>query len=166
MLTLALTPDSLLVCLPGVILHQGASVSLFLFVSVVVLFLFLLVSCLVCVCVCFFDFFFLLIFLVMSGRPRRDMSSLASGNKLQPSVLHDTTGPYVIVTCGSVSGRLYLSKLDESKNPCPSVSMSMVLGTLPLMLRAWLARRVRNGSNLYVTFRAVKVNYAFILELQ
>ena len=47
------------------------------------------------------------------------MSSLASGNKLQPSVLHDTTGPYVIVMCGSVSGRLYLSKLDESKKPSP-----------------------------------------------
>ena len=47
------------------------------------------------------------------------MSSLASGNKLQPSVLHDTTGPYAIVTCGSVSGRLYLSKLDESKKPLP-----------------------------------------------
>ena len=44
-------------------------------------------------------------------------------------------------------GDFICPNLMNLKNPCPSVSMSIVLGTLPLMLRAWLARRVRNGSN-------------------
>ena len=51
-----------------------------------------------------------LIFLVMSGRPKRDMSSLASGNKLQPSVLHNITGPYIIVMCGSVVSIVSISQ--------------------------------------------------------
>ena len=69
-------------------LYQSASGSLFNF-------------CQCCgsfgVCLFSFNFFFLLIFIVMSGRPR---TSLATRNKLQPSVLHDTTGSYVIVMCG------------------------------------------------------------------
>ena len=55
----------------------------------------------------------------MSGRARRDVLSVASGSKLQPSVLQDSLGPHIVITCGSVSGKLYLSKLDESKKPLP-----------------------------------------------
>ena len=62
---------------------------------------------------------FLLLFLVMSGRVRRDVLSVASGSKLQPSLLQDSLGPHIVITCGSVSGKLYLSKLDESKKPLP-----------------------------------------------
>ena len=55
----------------------------------------------------------------MSGRARRDVLSVASGSKLQPSVLQESVGPHIVITCGSVSGKLYLSKLDESKKPLP-----------------------------------------------
>ena len=53
----------------------------------------------------------------MSGKTRRDVSS--SGNKLQPSFLKDSIGLHILVTCGNVSGKLYLCKLDESKKPLP-----------------------------------------------
>ena len=47
----------------------------------------------------------------MSGKKKRAASP--SGSKLQPTVLHDTLGAYITVTCGSLSGNL-LSKLDGS----------------------------------------------------
>ena len=47
----------------------------------------------------------------MSGKSK---SSGSPASKLQPTVLHDTLGEYITVTCGSLSGNLYLSKLDES----------------------------------------------------
>ena len=56
---------------------------------------------------------------MMSGRARRDVLSVASGSELQPSVLQDSVGPHIFITCGSVSGKLYLSKRDESKKPLP-----------------------------------------------
>ena len=55
----------------------------------------------------------------MSRRSRRDVLSVASGSKLQASVLQDSVGPHIVITCGSVSGKLYLSMLDESKKPLP-----------------------------------------------
>ena len=48
----------------------------------------------------------------MSGKKKRGASLTASSPR--PNVLHDTQGAYIIVTCGSLSGNLYLRKLDES----------------------------------------------------
>ena len=48
----------------------------------------------------------------MSGYKERAASP--SGSKLQPTVLHDTLGAYISVIHGSLSGNLYLSKIDES----------------------------------------------------
>ena len=59
----------------------------------------------------------------MSGKKKRAASP--SGSKLQPTVLHDTLGAYITVTCGSLSGNLYLSKLDgsnKSQSKCVVVS--------------------------------------------
>ena len=53
-------------------------------------------------------------FLVLT---KKNVSS--TGCKLQPSVLQDSIGPHIIVTCANLSGKLYLSKLDESKKPLP-----------------------------------------------
>ena len=58
----------------------------------------------------------------MSGKKKRAASP--SGSKLQPTVLHDTLGAYITVTCGSLSGNLYLSKLDESKSQSKCVVVS------------------------------------------
>ena len=119
----------------------------------------------VCVCVCFFNFFFLLIFHVMSGRPRRDMSSSASGNN--SSLLFCTT-LLALMSLSRVAvflGDFICPNLMNLKNPCPSLSMSMVLGTLPLILRAWLARRVRNGSNLYVTLTSHYLILTFLFRM-
>ena len=33
--------------------------------------------------------------------------------------MQDSVGPHTVITCGSVSGKLYLSKFDESKKPLP-----------------------------------------------
>ena len=48
---------------------------------------------------------------LMSGKNK---SSGSPASRLQLTVLHDTLGEYITVTCGSLSGNLYLSKLDES----------------------------------------------------
>ena len=48
----------------------------------------------------------------MSGKGEKAASP--SGSKLQPTVLHDSLGAYITVTCGSLSGNLYLSRFDES----------------------------------------------------
>ena len=39
--------------------------------------------------------------------------ALKSG--LQPSLVQDKQGWFIVVNCGSLSGHLYLNKLDESK---------------------------------------------------
>ena len=44
---------------------------------------------------------------------------MPSGCKLQPSIVQDSIGPHIIVTCANLSGKLYLLKLDESKKPLP-----------------------------------------------
>ena len=56
-------------------------------------------------------------FLVLATMSKKNVSS--TGCKLQPSVLQDSIGPHIIVTCANLSGKLYLSKLDESKKPLP-----------------------------------------------
>ena len=40
-------------------------------------------------------------------------STLKSG--LQPNILNDISGPYIVITCGSFSGQLYITKLVQSK---------------------------------------------------
>ena len=42
------------------------------------------------------------------GEPR-------AGSKRQPTVLSDSQGLCIAITCGNVSGHLFLSKLEESK---------------------------------------------------
>ena len=59
----------------------------------------------------------------MSGKGKKAASP--SGSKLQPTVLHDSLGAYITVTCGSLSGNLYLSRLDasnKSQSKCVVVS--------------------------------------------
>ena len=51
-----------------------------------------------------------------SSRAKKDVPS---GCKLQPSIVQDSIGPHIIVTCANLSGKLYLLKLDESKKPLP-----------------------------------------------
>ena len=70
------------------------------------------------------------VFGLMSGKKKRAASP--SGSKLQPTVLHDTLGAYITVTCGSLSGNLYLSKLDESnksQSKCVVVSGKIMVFT-------------------------------------
>ena len=60
---------------------------------------------------------------LMSGKGKKAASP--SGSKLQPTVLHDSLGAYITVTCGSLSGNLYLSRLDasiKSQSKCVVVS--------------------------------------------
>lgn len=51
----------------------------------------------------------------MSSGVAKNVSS--TGGKLQPSILQDSVGPHIIVTCAALSGKLYLLMLDESKKP-------------------------------------------------
>ena len=51
-----------------------------------------------------------------SSRAKKDVPS---GCKLQSSIVQDSIGPHIIVTCANLSGKLYLLKLDESKKPLP-----------------------------------------------
>ena len=51
--------------------------------------------------------------------PSRAKKDVPSGCKLQPSIVQDSIGPHIIVTCSNLSGKLYLLKLDESKKPLP-----------------------------------------------
>ena len=56
-----------------------------------------------------FPFLFLLL---MSGRKKKGASPPSAG--LNPTISHNTLGDFIIVTCGSLAGNLYLSKLDTS----------------------------------------------------
>ena len=56
---------------------------------------------------------------MLSCRAKKDGRIAGSGAKPLPSVLQDSVGSHIMVTCGSISGSLYLSKLDESKKPLP-----------------------------------------------
>ena len=49
----------------------------------------------------------------MSSAQKDSLTASKSG--LKPSILNDTSGPYIVVTCGSFTGQLYISKLDQSK---------------------------------------------------
>ena len=49
----------------------------------------------------------------MSGK--RNKAASPSGPSLRPTILHDSIGDYIVITCGSLGGNLYLSKFDESK---------------------------------------------------
>ena len=51
----------------------------------------------------------------MYGVEKRDSRLTHSGSKPQPSIVHDSLGAFIKVTCGNYSGNLYLAKLDESK---------------------------------------------------
>ena len=46
----------------------------------------------------------------MSGRKKKGASPPSAG--LNPTISNDTLGDFIIVTCGSLAGNLYLSKLD------------------------------------------------------
>ena len=48
----------------------------------------------------------------MSGRSKRSATPPSAG--LRPATSHDSVGEFIIVTCGSLSGNLYLAKLDAS----------------------------------------------------
>ena len=56
---------------------------------------------------------------VISGRGKKDSPLVGLGSKLRPFYLQDSLGSHIIITCGNISGSLYLSKLDESKKPQP-----------------------------------------------
>ena len=59
---------------------------------------------------CFFVCSFLCV--LMSGRKKKAASPACS--LLQPTVLFDALGSYIALTCGSLSGNFYLSRLLES----------------------------------------------------
>lgn len=48
---------------------------------------------------------------------------LVPGPVFTPSVLKDSVSLHIIITCDSISGMLYLSKLDEPKKLLPKLSL-------------------------------------------
>ena len=79
--------------------------------------------------VCFFGYIFVVFFVClflcvsMSGRKKKAASPACS--LLQPTVLFDALGSYIAVTCGSLSGNFYLSRLlesNQSQSKCILVS--------------------------------------------
>ena len=51
----------------------------------------------------------------MSGKKNKGASpSGPSGPSLRPTILHDSVRDFIVITCGSLAGNLYLSKLDEA----------------------------------------------------
>ena len=50
-----------------------------------------------------------------------DREEPRAGSKRQPTVLSDSQGLCIAITCGNVSGHLFLSKLEESKKHRESV---------------------------------------------
>ena len=48
------------------------------------------------------------------GLKNGDSQLTHSGSKPQPSIVHDSLGAFIKITCGNYSGNLYLAKLDES----------------------------------------------------
>ena len=45
--------------------------------------------------------------------------TVRKGMLLTPTVVNDTLGDHIVVSCGSVTGQLYLSKLSQSKKVNP-----------------------------------------------
>ena len=89
---------------------------------------------------------------MISGRAKKDVFSVASGGKLQSSVLQDSVGPHIVITCGSISGKLCLSKLDGSKKLLPKYIRVNCNRYSPLDVESlWLARRARKWKQSFVS---------------
>ena len=66
-----------------------------------------------------------------------------SSLKRPPTVLSDHQGPCIAITCGSISGHLFLSKLDESKKAQGKCVLVGGKWYTPLRLSPWLVRRLK-----------------------
>ena len=62
-------------------------------------------------------------------------------SSLKPSFVEDNNGWYISVVCGSLTGQLYVNKLDVSKKALSNASWLKGAGTLHLSLRHLVGRK-------------------------
>ena len=70
-----------------------------------------------------------------------------SKSGLKPTYIHDNVGVYLSISCGSVTGFLYLNKLDESKKSLGKCILAMS-GISLLNLKHWVEKGLEGGDNL------------------